>query len=266
MRKIIKGLLALSVFSLLIFPINAKAAADNVYLVDDAQLLDPSEEAEITEYLGTLKDNKNYVVVTNETSFYGSSVDDILAQYYTQKYSKYSDGIAFIIDMSNREIYIEGFGEVQKKISDADCLDITDNAYRYASKGQYAKCIMTAMNQADTLVDGGFILRPMRIIAALLLSILLGFLGTFYMAMMERSKVDFGSSDVASNLLVTGAAIAGTAVIYDTQRIHRPQSSGSSGSGFSGGGGGGFSGGGGGGFSGGGFSGGGGHSGGGHSF
>ena len=132
--------------------------------------------------------------------------------------------------------------------------DITDNIYRYATKGDYKTCIIKAFNQADTLTNKGFILRPMRIIVSFLLAIIIGFLVTFFRAMLERSKVKMDGK--GAEILMAGAAIAGTAAIYDTRRVRRSQNSssgGHSGGGFSGGGGGGFSGGGG-------------HSGGGHSF
>jgi uncharacterized protein len=194
------------------------------------------------------------VAVTNDSAEYSSNVDGKLESYYSSHYSNNSDGIAFIIDMYDREVYISGYGEISGRIKNDDATDITDNIYRYASKGDYYSCIYNAFVQADTLVNKGMILRPMRIIVSLLIAIILGFLGTFIAAMLERSHVEY--SDGAAQILMTGATIAGTAVIYDTRRVRRSSDTGVHSSGGYSGGGGGFSGGGGGG----------GHSGGGHSF
>lgn len=238
--------------ALMFRPITAEASADNVRIYDDASLLTDQEEQELATYLQSLNDDVNYVVVTTDSNEHGSNQDSRLQYYYELEYFEADPGVAFLIDMYDREIYVSGYGNVRKLIKNADALDITDNVYRYASKGDYYTCILKAFEQANALVSGGHILRPMRYIAALLLSIVLGFFFTFLWAITERSKID--TKVAKSEILMTGAAIAGTAVIYDTTKVRKSSDSGSSG-GHSGG------------FSGGGFSGGGGgHSGGGHSF
>lgn len=248
-RKIVLGLIAAV---MLLTPVNAHAAASNIYIADDANILTDADEAEVLEYLETLSGDTKYVVATTDASSIDST-DEKLFDYYTARYSNYDDGMAFIIDMDERVIWMSGYGKYQKSISSADATDITDNIYRYASKGDYKTCIIKAFIQADTLTNKGFILRPMRIIVSFLLAIIIGLLFSFFMAMSERSNVKMDGK--GAEILMAGAAIAGTAAIYDTRRVRRSQNSSSgshSGGGFSGGGGG--------------FSGGGGHSGGGHSF
>lgn len=252
MLKIRKIFLLMVAMLILALPINAKAATSNVNVIDDAGLLTEDEITKLQDYLQTLNTDINYMVVLSDSNEYGYDPDSIINSYYTSVYSNYDDGIGFIIDMYNREIYIAGYGKCQKSISNADALDITDNVYIYASKGDYYGCIYNAFLQADTLVNKGFILRPMRYIVSLLLAIVLGFLATFFLAMLERSKVKYDSN--ASQIVLTGATIAGTAAVYDTIRRRHVESS-SSGGHYSGGG-----------FSGGGGHSGGGHSGGGHSF
>ncbi|SDI50672.1 uncharacterized protein SAMN05421493_11660 [Pseudobutyrivibrio sp. 49] len=252
MREIKRFVLGLMAAALLFTPVDVHAAASNIYIADDADILSDEDESEVLEYLETLNSNTKYVVATTSESSMDTT-DEKLFDYYTSQYSNYDDGVAFIIDMDERVIWMSGYGKYQRSISSADATDITDNIYRYASKGDYKTCILKAFNQADTLTNKGFILRPMRIIVAFLLAIIIGFLFSFFMAMSERSKVKMDSK--GSEILLAGAAIAGTAAIYDTRRVRRSQNSssgGHSGGGFSGGGGG--------------YSGGGGHSGGGHSF
>ncbi len=253
MREIKRLVLGLMVVAFLFTPVNVHAAASNIYIADDADILSDTEETEVLEYLETLNSDTKYVVATTSESS-ADSTDEKLFDFYTARYSNYDDGVAFIIDMDERMIWMSGYGKYQRSISNADATDITDNIYRYASKGDYKTCIIKAFNQADTLTNKGFILRPMRIIVSFLIAIIIGFLFSFFMAMSERSKVKMDGK--GAEILMAGAAIAGTAAIYDTRKVRRSQnnsSGGHSGGGFSGGGGG-FSGGGGG------------HSGGGHSF
>ncbi len=266
-------ILSLLLLLLILVPIKVEAASSNVYIGDYANLLSDEDEQKLESYLSTLKADYKYVVITNETDENGIDADSRLAYYYDNTFSRYDDGIAFIIDMYSREIYIEAFGDIQGRIGDGDSTDITDNVYRYASNGDYLSCITNAFKQADTLVNKGFILRPMRYLVSLLIAVVIGFLIAFYMAVFERSKSVKHNPN--AQILMTGAAIAATSSIYDTRRIRKNRTDGHhggfssggysggsfSGGGFSGGGSsGGFSGGGGGGFSGGG------HSGGGHSF
>ena len=86
----------------------------------------------------------------------------------------------------------------------------------------------------------------MRYIVAALLSIVFGFLLTFFWAMSENRKASARATDRMAAAVIAGAAIGASAVIYDSKRTKHVSDSGSSGGGWSGGGssgGGGFSGG-----------------------
>ncbi|WP_458458598.1 TPM domain-containing protein, partial [Pseudobutyrivibrio sp.] len=193
-----------------------------------------------------------------DESNYGQDEDSILFDFYTDNYNSREDGVAFLIDMYHRELYLSGYGKAQYEIKNADAYDITDNVYRYASKGDYYNCILHVFEQADTLVHQGAILRPMRFAVTFLVSIILGFLLAFFVATKDRKALIKNTGQM--EMLLAGASFVGGATIYDSKRVlrHESNSSGgfSSGGGSSSGGGGGFSSGGGGG----------GHSGGGHSF
>lgn len=237
----------------LLLPIRAEAKS-NVTIIDDAYLLSDDEYDELEEYLDSLDSSYNYVVATTDESNYGQDEDSILFDFYTENYNSREDGVAFLIDMYHRELYLSGYGKAQYEIKNADAYDITDNVYRYASNGEYYECIYSVFEQCNTLINDGIILRPMRLIVTALVSIILGFLFVFLKAVRERARVQ---TFTPAEMLLIGASIAGTSTVLNTTR-RRIASAGSTyhggGGGFSGGGGG-FSGGGGGG-----------HSGGGHSF
>ena len=118
-KKIVLGFVAAA---MLMVPITAQASADNIYIADDANLLSDTEEADLRSYLETLSPATKYVVATSDNNDYGVTEADKLDAYFTSVYSNYDDGVAFIIDMQNREIYISGYGRYWKDISDADAL------------------------------------------------------------------------------------------------------------------------------------------------
>ena len=235
----------------MLLPVSVQAKS-NVKIMDEADLLSSDEYVQLEAYLESLDSDYNYFVVTTDEAHYGKSEDDILYSYYTQSYLSNADGVAFLIDMYNRELYLSGYGKAKYDIKSSDAYDITDNVYRYASNADYYQCIYNTISQCNTLINDGMILRPMRIIITALVSIILGFLLVFLKAVKERSKVQ---TITPSELLLVGASIGATSTLLNTTR-RRIASAGSVYSGGSSGGGG-FSGGGGGG---------GGHSGGGHSF
>lgn len=218
--------------ALVALPLNVEASNDNVCVIDDANLLTKEEIADLEDYLDSLNSDVNYLAVTSDTSDYGKNADARLESYYTSIFAGESDGVAFIIDMYDREIVLAGYGDIDGKISNADALDISDNTYTYASKQEYYNCFYKAFYQADAIINKGFILRPMRIIVAFLISLLLGYLGTFIFAILERSKEEL--PDSTAEIIMAGAAIAGSATIYDTKKILKQTSS--SGSSHSGGG------------------------------
>ncbi len=245
MRNILNYMLGLAVAIMLIVPLTVQAKDTNVYVIDDADLLSSEEEAELQTYLASLSADYNYMAITAEYNDY-ENTHALADAYYTDIYTMDDPGVVFIIDMDNRQIFLSGHGTAKKNLSDADALDVTDNIYKYASKGEYYSCFVKGFNQVNTLLSAGFILRPMRYIVAALLSIVFGFLFTFFWAMSENRKASARATDRMAAAVVAGAAIGASAVIYDSRRTQHVSDSGSSGGGWSGGGssgGGGFSGG-----------------------
>lgn len=85
MKKIRALLLTVIAMGVLFFPFTVRAAAENVYIGDDANLLTSDEEEKLQDYLSTLNADYKYVVVTSETSDYGEDTDSRLAYYYDTK-------------------------------------------------------------------------------------------------------------------------------------------------------------------------------------
>ena len=153
----------------------------------------------------------------------------------------------FIIDMATRQLAVWSSTDVQQTLTQSKAYIITDNVYKYASRGDYAGCAESAFNQMNKALKGENVKGPMRVISnallALLAAILLAYL--FISARMEQ-EVKVSLPDIVT----TTAAGAGAVITAKTLTRKVKHSSSSGGGGFHGGGG--FSGGGGGGFSGGG--------------
>ena len=149
----------------------------------------------------------------------------------------------FIIDMATRQLAVWSSTDVQKTLTQSKGYTITDNVYKYASRGDYAGCAESAFNQMNKALNGENVKGPMRIISnallALLAAILLAYL--FISARMEQ-EVKVSLPDI----ITTTAAGAGAVIAAKTLTRKVKHSSSSGGGGFHGGGGGGFSGGGGG--------------------
>ena len=212
---------------------SAKAAASNVYIADDAKLLTEDERDDLQKYLESLDGNLNYVAVTTEENDFGRSTDEILESYYNNKYDDTQAGIAFIIDMYHREIILSGYGDTRFLLKKSDEQDVTDNVYRYAMNGEYYDCMLNAFEQADVIVNDGFVLRPMRIIVTALISLIIGFLTPFFIAMRKRSKLSLDTEE--REIIMTGAGVIATATVYDTAKRHIARAVESSGSSYSGG-------------------------------
>ena len=150
----------------------------------------------------------------------------------------------FIIDMATRQLAVWSSTDVQKTLSQSKGYTITDNVYKYASRGDYAGCAESAFNQMYKVLKGVNVKGPMRVISnallALLAAILLAYL--FISARMEQ-EVKVSMPDI----ITTTAAGAGAVIAAKKLTRKVKHSSSSGGGGFhGGGGGGGFSGGGGG--------------------
>nr|AHF26169.1 beta-propeller domains of methanol dehydrogenase type [uncultured bacterium Contigcl_1774] len=141
----------------------------------------------------------------------------------------------FIIDTATRQLAVWSSSSVQKTLTQSKGYTITDNVYKYASRGDYAGCAVSAFNQMYKALNGGNVKGPMRVISnallAILAAILLAYL--FISARMEQ-EVKVSLPDIVT----TTAAGAGAVIAAKTlTRKVRHSSSSGGGGGFHGGGG-----------------------------
>ena len=182
-----------------------------------------------------------YTNVYLYTTYDKSSSTRALAKSLAYSECGYRPGVVFLIDMTNREIYIYAVNGAEDVISPQVAETITDNVYRYASKKDYDGCVEEAMNQMYRKYSGKSIPSPMRWIGNALMAIMFGTcIAVTWACLASRAQRD-AEGGVSTSIRADNARRD----VIHTTRAYRSSSSGSgrfggsrSGGGRSGGGGG----------------------------
>lgn len=132
-------------------------ATEKVY--DFAELLDEDEEEEIAELIDTFieKYNMDMVVVTTNDADYRSSeayADDFF-DYNDFGLNETLDGILFLIDMDNRNMWISTHGEAIRMYNDYRIESILDTTYDYISNQDYYNCAKGFVKDATYFASVG---------------------------------------------------------------------------------------------------------------
>ena len=143
-------------------------------------------------------------------TYQGESMEYVLTKAKTWANSNFTGTVTlFIIDMATRQLAVWSSSDVEQTLTQAKSYTITDNVYKYASRGQYAACAESAFNQMNRALKGEKVSGPMRVISnallALLAALLLAYL--FISARMEQ-EVKVSMPDIVTATTGAGAAIA----------------------------------------------------------
>lgn len=210
-----------------------------VWLEDEADLLDDNEEAQLREVMAPITEYGSVGFYSTNDAQWKTTRE--LSGDVLHAHSGYGSGVVFVIDMDNRNIYLYSDGAIFKTLGNAKGNTITDNCYTYASDAEYYTCAKIAFEQTYTVLSGGKIAEPMRIASAAVLSVLIGMLICFWYVMVTSTLHKAKDSE-----LIAGAACTfdnhflGADLTHTTKTYDPPSSSGGGGGGggFSGGGGG----------------------------
>ncbi len=201
-----------------------------VIIKDYANVLTKSQEEQLME---TMQETARYCNVLCEISEFAFHSSAYHAESSYKRELGTLDGVMFLIDLYNRQIYIYSYGEPYKIITKTNAYTITDNVYEYASEEKYFECANEAFKQINMLLVGEQISRPMKHISNILLAIIFSILLN-YLLLKKTSKVhDMGSK----NLLIGTKVSYNMNQKYDMLTETRSTRSGSGGHGGIGGGG-----------------------------
>lgn len=128
-------------------------------LVDKANLIDESDEKRLLERLDSLSEQYqfDFVAATVKTTG-GKEIVEFSDDYFDYNgfgYGKDDSGVALIISMNPRIVYISGCGEGTKYFDYDDAQEIIDVFYGDLKAGNYAAVVDTFIDEAQRSVEFG---------------------------------------------------------------------------------------------------------------
>jgi uncharacterized protein len=236
MRKICK--IFLFVFCILLLSANTGLTlkADGQIIIEDEEdLLSDAEEKALVQHMEPISEYGGVAFVT--VSQYGDT--SVYAKNQYREYFGKSSGFLFLIDMGRRNIWIFSDGTIYKTINKAYANTITDNVYRYATRGEYYECAASVYDQAKILLEGGHIAQPMKHISNALIALVCALLLNFVLLLIQRKEKYVPVKEIAAAMTTaTAVSILSKKKTKSKRHLH-VESDSSSGGGYSGGGGGG---------------------------
>lgn len=217
-----------------------------VYIGDEAELLSDAEEEELYTVMrdGTAYGNMVFMTVDDAEGY--KTKDYIEMRYQTDSSLKGTDAVVYLIDMDNRMLWITGYGADQKLVTPDYANLITDNVYKYAKSGEYAKCAIKGFQQINQRLSGGRVSGTLRGVGNLCIAVIIAEILCFVIAYLSSVARKAGEEDILENIERTVNMQNPGITHTGKRRIYDPPSKSSGSSGGNSGGGGGFSGGGGG--------------------
>lgn len=139
MMKRIKILLMMLCLCVSLFA-GFEVSAEENYVYDQADLLTEDEELELQSRAEVMKDTweMNFVVVTTDNAE-GKSSMEYADDFYDAHFSEASevDGMLYLLDMDNREIYLSTSGLAIRYLTDDRVESVLDEAFEYVADGDY---------------------------------------------------------------------------------------------------------------------------------
>jgi uncharacterized protein len=177
----------------------------SITISDEAHLFDGEDMTGLNETMEKLTEYGHVAIVTiPENDYYYITNTATYASRWYNEHLGTKSGFLFVIDMTNREIYIETDGYIGDYVTPSKALTITDNVYRDASRGNYADCANNAMVQALRLLEGKRIFEKMRIVSSIFLAVISALLLNFLLLRFLNRKPAVSTKEIS--LAVSGHA------------------------------------------------------------
>ena len=148
--KLLAGVFCAAALSVSAFSLQpAYAAAEDSKVVDDADLLSYDEEQEIQSMLDEFAEESGWTLFAVTTDDANGMTSEEYADDYVDQNAFEENGVCFLIDMDNREIYMSTTGSAIRILTDHRIDSIMDDSYEYAGDGEYAKCFETMIQETE---------------------------------------------------------------------------------------------------------------------
>lgn len=143
---------------LLVLLLGMNVLAQEQYVYDDAKLLSDAEEMELHGCAMLLGDDygmKVLAVTTDDAQ--GKSAGQYADDFYDKCFpdAEDEDGVLFLIDMDNREIYVSTSGTAIRYLTDERIERILDEAYPYAADGDYYEAFLALLKETRSFFEKG---------------------------------------------------------------------------------------------------------------
>lgn len=132
----------------------AAAQEGNVY--DDAELLSESERSALDVRISEVSEKTGwniFAITTNDAG--GKSAMAYADDFFDEHSPDQEDGVALLIDMDNREIWLSTCGIAIRYLTDTRIDNILDDAYNDVSNGKYGACLNTMLDGVERYYDAG---------------------------------------------------------------------------------------------------------------
>ena len=148
------GLLAVMIF-LSCVPVCAQDLSSYVRVEDGADLLTSEEELQLRAKALELAENTGYdfFVLTVEDAR-GREAQEVAEDYYMD-YETTLDGVVYLIDMDNREIYIATSGVMRYYLDDERWNEALDRAFEYVANKQYYQAFSAMLSDTGRYLEAG---------------------------------------------------------------------------------------------------------------
>lgn len=174
--------------------------SDNNYQViieDDANLLSIEEEEALAKLMKETTEFGHTLLKTTSINY--QSTENYARDYYKTTVGTQS-GTLFLIDMSNRNIWIHSDGQVYSTVTKSYAKTITDNAYKEATAGNYSACATIVFTQINDLLIGNRIPQPMKYISNILLALILALMINFVFVSIQARLRKPKEKEILANI------------------------------------------------------------------
>lgn len=131
------------------------AESEQVQVTDAADLFSASEERQLAKQAEELELSLNWDVMLVTTNDALGMTAREYAEEWVDANTQGDNGVACLIDMDNRELYITAFGEAIYYLTDERQEEILDDAYAGASDGNYFEAAVSMLEGIDEALQRG---------------------------------------------------------------------------------------------------------------
>lgn len=219
-----------------------------VEIHDDASLLEDSQLQALAKDMKSLTKYGSAGFFTTNFEYRSTSAlaHDLYDKYLWKQSSAEESGTIFLIDMTQRNIYIYSNGVIYKTITNAYANTITDKVYKYASDADYYRCAKEVFDSELTLLEGRKIAQPMKYASNIFLAAALAILINYFLVKLFSRAKSPSEAEMLASIAATQRMNHVNVQFERESKTYSPRSSSGSGGGGGHSGGGGSSGGGGG--------------------